>query len=331
MSELNSFYGFGSGFPYYVPASYNVNAFDTNTSQVQALSKATKALQDRIDDPDHGLYVVPWENGNINIYLGHNNEIKDIPFENTGVSERNGVFTISGVSENDFGEHEIETATGIYKINIVDTRVNGFVNAYTDVPHAISLLSDPIYDLNAVTATLEVPEQYGISIEQSDVETTDGYDSEVTIVTDNTVQISANLTHEQWSTPDNYFTVYLHMSTDYLHGYDTEIKVYFNWTENVIDSITAKNWIPTYYHYKDIGVGVELVKQGYGIMLDNTKSKLDITQNAGTLENAFVTKPDGTEVQGLSVSDGVLTFQPKENGYIYTIHLSNGQLLIVGV
>ena len=327
MSELNSFYGFG--FPYYVPASYNVNAFDTDTSQVQALSKATKALQDRIDDPDHGLYVVPWENGNINIYLGHNNEIKDIPFENTGVSERNGVFTISGVGENDFGEHEIETATGIYKINIVDTRVNGFVNQYTDVPHAISLLSDPIYDLNAVTATLEVPEQYGISLEESDVETTDGYDSEVTIVTDNTVQITANLTHEQWSTPDNYFTVYLHMSTDYLHGYDTEIKVYFNWTENVIDSINVKLWGSEHDY---TGVELEQVKHGYGIMLDGTQDdKVHITQNEGTPENAFVTKPDGTEVQGLSVSDGVLTFQPKEYGYIYTIHLSNGQLLLVGV
>lgn len=326
MSELNDFYGFG--FPYYVPASYNVNAFDTDTSQVQALSKATKALQDRIDDPDHGLYVVPWENGNINIYLGHNNEIKDIPFENTGVSERNGVFTISGVGENDFGEHEIETATGIYKINIVDTRVNGFVNTYTDVPHAISLLSDPIYDLNAVTATLEVPEQYGISIEQSDMETTDGYDSEVTIVTDNTVQFSANLTHEQWSTSDNYFTVYLHMSTDYLHGYDTEIKVYFNWTENVIQSINVKSAILHEY----TGAELERVKQGYGIMLHNKDDdKVNITQNAGTPENAFVTKPDGTEVQGLSVADGVLTFKPKESGYIYTIHLSNGQLLLVGV
>lgn len=329
MSELNGFYGFGLGFPYYVPASYNVNAFDTDTSQVQALSKATKALQDRIDDPDHGLYVVPWENGNINIYLGRNNEIKDIPFENTGVSERNGVFTISGVGENDFGEHEIETTKGIYKINIVDTRVNGFVNQYTDVPHAISLLSDPIYDLNAVTATLEVPEQYGISIEQSDVETTDGYDSEVTIVTDNTVQITANLTHEQWSTPDNYFTVYLHMSTDYLHGYDTEIKVYFNWTENVIQSINVKLWGSSHDY---TGVELEQVKHGYGIMLDSiTDDKVHITQNDGTPENAFVTKPDGTEVQGLSVSDGVLTFQPKEYGYIYTIHLSNGQLLIVGV
>ena len=329
MSELNGFYGFGLGFPYYVPASYNVNAFDTDTSQVQALSKATKALQDRIDDPDHGLYVVPWENGNINIYLGHNNEIKDIPFENTGVSERNGVFTISGVGENDFGEHEIETTKGIYKINIVDTRVNGFVNAYTDVPHAISLLSDPIYDLNAVTATLKVPEQYGISIEQSNVETTDGYNSEVTIVSDDTVQFSANLTHEQWSTPDNYFTVYLHMSTDYLHGYNTEIKVYFNWTENVIDSINAKLFGSKHDY---TGVELEQVKQGYGIMLDNAHDdKVNITQNAGTLENAFVTKPDGTEVQGLSVADGVLTFQPKESGYIYTIHLSNGQLLIVGV
>lgn len=326
MSELNSFYGFG--FPYYVPASYNVNAFDTDTSQVQALSKATKALQDRIDDPDHGLYVVPWENGNINIYLGHNNEIKDIPFENTGVSERNGVFTISGVGENDFGEHEIETTKGIYKINIVDTRVNGFVNAYTDVPHAISLLSDPIYDLNNVTATLEVPEQYGISLEESDVETTDGYDSEVTIVTDNTVQFSVNLTHEQWSTPDNYFTVYLHMSTDYLHGYDTEIKVYFNWTENVIQSINVKS---TGLH-EYTGVELERVKQGYGIMLHNAHDdKVNITQNAGTPENAFVTKPDGTEVQGLSVADDVLTFQAKESGYIYTIHLSNGQLLLVGV
>ena len=328
MSELNSFYGFGLGFPYYVPASYNVNAFDTDTSQVQALSKATKALQDRIDDPDHGLYVVPWENGNINIYLGHNNEIKDIPFENTGVSERNGVFTISGVGENDFGEHEIETTKGIYKINIVDTRVNGFVNQYTDVPHAISLLSDPIYDLNAVTATLEVPEQYGISLEESDVETTDGYDSEVTIVTDNTVQITANLTHEQWSTFDNYFTVYLHMSTDYMHGYDTEIKVYFNWTENVIQSINVKS---TGLH-EYTGAELEQVKQGYGIMLhDKDDDKVNITQNAGTPENAFVTKPDGTEVQGLSVADGVLTFQPKETGYIYTIHLSNGQLLLVGV
>lgn len=326
MSELNGFYGFG--FPYYVPASYNVNAFDTDTSQVQALSKATKALQDRIDDPDHGLYVVPWENGNINIYLGHNNEIKNIPFENTGISERNGVFTISGVSENDFGEHEIETATGIYKINIVDTRVNGFVNQYTDVPHAISLLSDPIYDLNAVTATLEVPEQYGISIEESSTQTTDGYDSQVTIVTDNIVQISANLTHEQWSTSDNYFTVYLHMSTDSFHGYDTEIKVYFNWAENVIDSIKVKVFSSDDYF---TGAELERVKQGYGIMLDNTTDKVNITQNAGSLENAFVTKPDGTEVQGLSVADDVLTFQPKESGYIYTIHLSNGQLLLVGV
>lgn len=329
MSELNGFYGFGLGFPYYVPASYNVNAFDTDTSQVQALSKATKALQDRIDDPDHGLYVVPWENGNINIYLGHNNEIINIPFENTGTSERNGVFTISGVGENDFGEHEIETTKGIYKINIVDTRVNGFVNQYTDVPHAISLLSDPIYDLNNVTATLEVPEQYGISLVESDVETTDGYNSEVTIVTDNTVQISANLTHEQWSTPDNYFTVYLHMSTDYMHGYDTEIKVYFNWTENVIDSINVKLWGSSHDY---TGVELEQAKQGYGIMLDDTADdKVHITQNAGTPENAFVTKPDGTEVQGLSVSDDILTFQPKESGYIYTIHLSNGQLLLVGV
>lgn len=325
MSELNSFYGFG--FPYYVPASYNVNAFDTDTSQVQALSKATKALQDRIDDPDHGLYVVPWENGNINIYLGHNNEIKDIPFENTGVSERNGVFTISGVSENEFGEHEIETATGIYKINIVDSRVNGFVNDYTDVPHAISLLSEPIYDLNAVTATLEVPEQYGINIEESSTQTTDGYDSDVTIVTDNIVQITANLTHEQWSTSDNYFTVYLHMSTDSFHGYDTEIKVYFNWAENVIDSITVKG----FGSHKFTGIELDQVKHGYGVMLDDTGAKLNITQNSGTLENAFVTKPDGTEVQGLSVADGVLTFKPKESGYIYTIHLSNGQLLIVGV
>ena len=66
-------------------------------------------------------------------------------------------------------------------------------------------------------------------------------------------------------------------------------------------------------------------------MLDDTNSKVDITQNEGTPENAFVTKPDGTEVQGLSVADDILTFQPKELGYIYTIHLSNGQLLIVGV